>query len=462
MFLRSHGTSIQQKRSGAERAPQENHMKKKISARLVFLFLFLLLTPSIGFPGSLDPTFATGGKFTMSFPDSTMFYRSSGYRVYVQPSNRIVAGGSFSNIGPDGYAPGVALLGLTPGGTVDSSYASQGSFKDWNAIAFTSFGNSQMLADGRILRLSQFFAISGFPSGNIYRQMVDGLVDSGFSASINVGSSNTIPEGLAVLPSGKIMVLVFAQTNPESYTLYRLNSDGSRDATFGTNGAKPFSIARLPDPEIESMTALPDGKFVIAGQLNVGNNFQDFDELFIARFNPDGSLDGRFGRQGVVRYKYGAGLRGFVNDMIVRVDGSYVLAGGIKNPDLDTFMIGLTRRGKFDATFGVRGVAVTDIAPGGNDLISAFVESGGKLIAAGEAPAVGGSPVRFLMAKFSAAGALEAHTKTEFTAGQYSAAYGLTVQPDGKILGIGVTANPAANNNTMWAIARYTDITNDQ
>lgn len=443
----------------------KTHLSDRQSRFLsIFLSFLLIFSVSVGatLAGTLDPTFGTGGKFTISFPDSTTFYRSSGSSIYVQPGGRIVGAGSFSNIGPDGQAPGVALLGLSPGGAIDTSYASGGTFKDWSPIASTSFGDSEMLADGRLLRLSQFFPISAFPSGNIFRQTVDGLVDPTFSANLNVGSSNTIPEVLAVLPSGKIMVLVFAQTVPESYTLYRLNPDGTRDTTFGANGAKPFKIARLPDPWFVSMAALPDGKFLLAGQLNVGNNFQDFDELFIARFNPDGSLDGMFGRQGVVRYKYGTGMRGFINEMIVRSDGRYVLAGGIKNPDVDTFMIGFTRRGKFDAAFGVRGVAISDIAPGGNDLINSFIETGGKLIAAGEAPATGGSPVRFLMAKFSAAGALEAHTKTEFTPGQYSAAYGLTAQPDGKILAIGVTANPAATNNTMWAIARYTDITNDQ
>jgi uncharacterized delta-60 repeat protein len=439
-------------------------MKKAFFRFLISVLLsFAVLGPALA--GSLDPNFGTGGKFTISFPDNSNFYRSSGLRLYVQPSNRIVAGGSFTNIGPDGFVPGVALLGLAPNGALDTTYASQGTFKDWQASAITSFGDSTMLADGRILRLTRYLSFFGLSSCNIYRQTADGLVDSSFSANINVAQGGPIPatgEGLAVLPSGKIMVLVRAPSDPATYTLFRLNPDGSRDTAFGTNGARPFSIARLPDPRFAAMAALPDGKFLLAGQLNVGTNFQDFDELFIARFNPDGSFDGMFGRQGVVRYKYGAGIRGFINEMVVRADGSYVLAGGIKNPDTDTFMIGFTRRGKFDAAFGGRGVAITDIAPGGDDLINAFVESGGKLIAAGEAPATGGTPVRFLMAKFSAAGALEAHTKTEFTPGQYSASYGLTIQPDGKILGIGVTADPAANNNTMWAIARYTDITNDQ
>jgi hypothetical protein len=90
-------------------------MREAIFFRLFALFLLLVLLSSHVFPGALDPNFGTAGKFTISFPDSTTFYRSSGYSIYVQPSGRIVGGGSFSNIGPDGQAPGQysAAYGLT-------------------------------------------------------------------------------------------------------------------------------------------------------------------------------------------------------------------------------------------------------------------------------------------------------------------------------------------------------------
>jgi uncharacterized delta-60 repeat protein len=439
-------------------------MKNKISIRSLFLFFSLVLISNYVFPGTLDPTFGAGGKFTTSFPDSTTFYRSFGTKIFVQPSGRIVAGGTFTNNGPDGQASGVALVGLNSNGTFDTSFGTGGGvFKDWGPVAITGFQDAFMQPDGKLIRLSQFFSLGGFPRGNVIRSTVDGLNDSSFAADVNIGNSNTIPITGALLLSGKVIVTTFTQTNPESFHIYRLNADGSRDTTFGVNGGKQLTwMSRLPNPWFNTMALLPNGDMVLIGDL--GNFSQNgYPEFFIARLNPDGNLDPMFGRQGLVRYRWGVGSTGFISDLIVRADGSCVLAGGIFNSDFDTFMIGFTRRGKFDATFGVRGVVVTDVIPGGRDLFSAITENAGKLIVVGEAPVAAGSPSRFLVSRFSGGGVLEAHTKTEFTPGQFAYATEVTVQPDGKILVIGSTNDPATapSVSSMWAIARYTDITND-
>jgi uncharacterized delta-60 repeat protein len=437
-------------------------MKKKILFRPIVFFLILFLVASPAWAGTLDPTFGTGGKATFSFPESSSTYRSFGFKVFVQPSNRIVGGGVFTKQGPDGQEPGVVLIGLNPNGTFDTAFGtSSGMTQDYTAAASTSFSDAIMQPDGKVIRLSQFFPLFAFPSGNVIRSTVDGLNDSGFSANVNVGQSNTIPQGIGLLPSGKIMVVVFAQTNPESFTLYRLNPDGSRDTAFGTNGAKTLTwVRRLPSPRVTSMEVLPNGKIVLTGNLGPGPSYNEF---FIARLNPDGNLDGMFGRQGMVRYRFGTGVTGYITDLVVRADGSYVVSGAVNNPDSDSFMIGFTRRGKTDGTFGVKGVVISDISPGGTDAIYSLVENAGKLIAAGEAPAAAGSPGRFLLARFSSGGTLEAHTKTEFTAGQKAYANDVIIQPDGKILAIGSTYNPATPfaSSSMWAIARYTDITDD-
>lgn len=439
-------------------------MRNKVRNRNVVLIVFLLLISTYVFPGTLDPTFGTGGKFTTSFPDATMFYRSYGTKIFVQPSGRILAGGIFTNNGPDGHAPGVALVGLNPNGTFDSSFGTSGGvFKDWGPVTFTGFQDAYMQPDGRLIRLSQVVSLGQFPRGNVIRSTVDGLNDSSFSADVNIGNSNTIPLTVGLLLSGKVIVTTFTQTNPESFHIYRLNSDGSRDTTFGVNGGKQLTwMSRLPQPWFNAMVVHPNGDVVLIGDIGTfaGGGYPEF---FIARLNPDGNLDAMFGRQGLVRYRYGTGVTGVVSDLVARADGSYVLAGGLNNPDTDAFMIAFTRRGKFDGTFGVRGLVVSDITPGGTDAIYSIVENSGKLIAVGEAPTAAGSPGRFLVARFSAGGALEAHTKTEFTPGQFAYASDVTVQPDGKFLVIGSTFDPATSPSvsSMWAIARYTDITND-
>lgn len=149
-----------------------------------------------------------------------------------------------------------------------------------------------------------------------------------------------------------------------------------------------------------------------------------------------------------------------MGDLFIEVNNFYPL------PDSNKLLIHDTVRNpwKPDGTFGVRGVVVSDITPGGSDYLSSITSGpGGKLIVAGSASASSGTPPIFLVARFSEGGVLEAHTKTEFTPGQYASAADVTVQPDGKILVIGSTHNPNVTSigSSKFAIARYTDITND-
>lgn len=429
-----------------------------VLSRFLFILAFLSGPLSV-YAGTLDPTFGTGGKFTIAFPDSTTFYKSFGQKIFYQPGDRIIAAGRFTNNGPDGQAPGVALVGLTLTGTVDPNFFAP---QDWGPVTFTGLQDIIMLPDGKLLRLSQVLSLGQFPNGKVVQSNANGSADATFSASVNVGTTNTIPLQVERLPSGKLMVLVFAQTSPESHRFYRLNPNGSRDTTFGVNGEKLLNVNRLPGLWVYTMTSLPNGKTIIAGSLN--DQFQNSSEFFLARFDADGNLDGSFGRFGIVRYSFGTGSTGYVNDMIVDANGRYTVVGAITNTDQDTFMMRFTHRGRPDATFGVRGVAITDITPGGKDLLNGVTQDGnGKLIVAGEAAPTAGAPGNFLLARFSEGGAMEAHTKTEFTPGQFAAGQHVTIQPDGKILVIGSTYNPntVVQSSSMWAIARYTSITND-
>jgi uncharacterized delta-60 repeat protein len=325
-----------------------------------------------------------------------------------------------------------------------------------------------MFPDQRLLRLSQHFRVFGSPNAKVIRYTLDGNADSTFSADINlVPNSNTIPLRASILPSGKVLVLASAQTNPESHHLFRLNADGSRDTTFGVNGDKLMNFNRLPNVRfgIIGMQTLPNGKTIIAGNLGTAQQFQNYDEFFIARFDPDGNLDWSFGKAGIVRYSFGVGQTGFITDLIIDpVLDKYTVVGAVKNPDEDVFMMRFGRRGKVDGSFGDRGVVVADITPGGTDYLSSITtQADGKLIVAGRASPSAGAPVNFLVARFSFGGVLEAHTKTEFTPGQIALAADVAVQSDGRIVVIGSTDDPATSfeGGNMFAIARYTDITND-
>jgi len=419
----------------------------------LFLFLFLFYW-SAAYPATaLDPAFGGGGRVTVSFPDSSTNYSAAGLRIFVQPSGRIIAAGQFTNQGPDGQAPGVILAGLVPGGAIDTAYGLGGTVRFWDPVTFTGFQDAYMYPDGKILRISQSVSLSSGSNAKITRTNADGTNDAGFSANIQFGSTNTIPQRLAVRSDGKILILIFLQTNPESYHLLRLNSDGSRDTTFAPDGDLLMNFKRLLDPFFIGMQTLPDGRILLAGTLGVFSD-SGYNEFFLMRLSANGYLDRSFGRQGLLRMRFALGnIKGFAENMAVQPDGKIIVAGAIMNPDADTWLIRFTPRGKVDQFFGNAGTVVTDFAPGAPDSASrVIVSADGRVRIAGQA----GTPSNFLLARFSAGGSLEDQIITAFTPAQNSAANDLVLQPDGKILVIGFTKNPnSAVNRDVFAIARY-------
>src|ERR1051325_10595571 len=102
--------------------------------------------------------------------------------------------------------------------------------------------------------------------------------------SFDPGSgANDLVESLVVQPDGKILICgIFTQFNgqPRSY-IARLNPDGSLDNTF----------VAAPSYWVRYMALQGDGKILIGGFFtNVGGAPRNR----IARLNPDGSLDTSF------------------------------------------------------------------------------------------------------------------------------------------------------------------------
>jgi uncharacterized delta-60 repeat protein len=97
--------------------------------------------------------------------------------------------------------------------------------------------------------------------------------------------------------------------------LARYNPNGTPDQGFGEAGlaslSLPASLASLPgayaSAKAESVVVQPDGHYVIAGSARIGNDRGACDikngyceYAFLARFEPNGSLDASFGESGFV------------------------------------------------------------------------------------------------------------------------------------------------------------------
>lgn len=131
-------------------------------------------------------------------------------------------------------------------------------------------------------------------------------------------------------------------TGDPVYAVQRLTADGSLDTRFGDNGVVYFDEALIPDYHSE-LTVQPDGKFLLVGSSGT-----------IIRLNADGSFDTSFGTGGVVDFDVQSGESERPTSLVVQADGKIVVVGASSSlGSLSDFaMVRLNADGSLDTTFG--------------------------------------------------------------------------------------------------------------
>lgn len=107
-------------------------------------------------------------------------------------------------------------------------------------------------------------------------------------------------------------------------TVGRLNTDGSLDASFATNGVFIYNNT-LGGDFMYDLEILSDDKILICGatSLSAANT-----QWALWRFLPDGSLDASFGNGGVVQWEIEGG-EDYAREVIVQNDGYLVIGGSM-------------------------------------------------------------------------------------------------------------------------------------
>lgn len=146
----------------------------------------------------------------------------------------------------------------------------------------------------------------------------------------------------------------------------RLNPDGTVDPAFAPGVG--------PDAQVRALALQPDGKVIIAG---------DFDTVAgvphrrIARLNGDGTLDPTFLPGGLI-------TNGNVFSLTLQLDGQILVAGQFTttNAIARTNLIRLTATGALDTGFNVD--ASLNVGVGPNDFVAAAaVQTDGRILAGG-------------------------------------------------------------------------------
>lgn len=221
-------------------------------------------------------------------------------------------------------------------GTIDNTFGTNGTvYSQKTAISSAAMG-LKYLSDGKIL-VGCYRESSG---GQLFRLQDDGTVDSSFGtngiASIPLGNKVT---DIGIQSDGKIVVY-----NIEG--LFRFFPNGKIDQNF--------RFQKVPFPR--QLAILPDDRILVLGTYSDGTNGTN---AHLYRFNSDGIVDTSFGNNGItsiaIQQAYRLKMKVNVDNSIDL--GMLISSGGSFSPDTINFaLVHCKSDGQLDASFGLGGI----------------------------------------------------------------------------------------------------------
>jgi len=216
---------------------------------------------------------------------------------------------------------------------------------------------------------------------------------------------------------------------------------GDLDATFGSGGVTRTAIGSAAIAD--ALTLQPDGRILLAGSAYPADGFA------VVRYNADGSLDASFGSDGRA-----IGPQGSAVALAVQADGKILVAGAYVGGSMAVFRF--TAEGSLDTAFGVAGIAA---GPAG-EARAVSVQPDGKIVAIGGGPdPYPGTDTDFVTLRFDADGTPDAsfgsNGVVRTAIGAMSAASGMALQPDGKIVAAGWSIPNDRSVSEEMTLARY-------
>lgn len=272
------------------------------------------------------------------------------------------------------------------------------------------------------------------PRMTITEYQANGQLDPSFgidgTANVVLGEDDSAM-GVALQPNGQILVAGESSTSssiveyepaPQNFrfTVLRLNSNGSLDSTFGSNGVVfvnfpapyTFNVAR-------AIAVTSGGEIVVAGSVYgaASNENSNYSSMALAELNSNGSLNTSFGSGGTVvtavAESYDAVASSIAIDSSRRIVVGGALLGGSPEQPHGSILARYSSTGTLDTSFNTSGMIIT-LAPAEYDVSFAWspvvIGSTGTIdVVSSYAPYgedVGGS-VTFSLTQYTSSGSLD-------------------------------------------------------
>jgi uncharacterized delta-60 repeat protein len=394
-----------------------------------------------GARGDLDPTFGSGGKVITDFGGN-----ESAWGLAVQPDGKAIVAGTRFDPGP---SDDFVLARYTVSGALDPTF-------DGDGKVTTDFGGGAdgaddvaLQADGKIVAAGSGFAQPVRPLDfALARYNRDGTLDATFGDGgkvLTTFAPNSIDGANALLiqPDGKIVAAGSTRSGPRrQFAVARYLPNGSLDPSFGGDGLVVTPISS-GDDIVFDLALQPGGKLIAAGWSSPGG----FD-IAMARYDPNGGLDGSFDGDGVVVASAFRPASTYAGKVLVQPDGK-ILTGGAGlarfNPD-----------GSVDRSFGAEGRAATEFG-----LLTPLLQRDRKILAVGITSSPGNYS-DFAVVRLTADGRVDptygrgGRVVTSFRA--QDDATDAALLANGKLLVAGYTAEVPFESPADFVVARYVAI----
>lgn len=319
--------------------------------------------------GTLDTTFGNSGKVMTDFSQTA--HQDHAFAAVVQPDDKIILAG-FIHITIGGNLL-VAVMRYNADGSVDTSFGTDG--KVTTSFAGSPSNEAKAITvtpSGEIVFAGHYWNGNSLQTG-VMRLSSTGTILGTMTNFQNTGNGGyNTPNAVSVQPDGKI--LTGGYFNPGGQNVYniklvRFNADGSPDTGFGTGGVV-WENAGINEV-INDIELLPDGRIVACG-----TRLNDF---LVIRFLPSGQLDPSFGINGRVVTSFNSSYA--IPEMVVRPNGKMLLAGRSVN---DIAVAYYNTDGSLDTTFNGTGKLVFNFPTGAFVIPAAVaVDNAGRVVLGG-------------------------------------------------------------------------------
>lgn len=426
--------------------------------------------PLLAQPGTLDPSFGDNGVLQNDRWGARSIALNSVEEILVLTGSDGVLLWDSSEFPPVEFFHTVPWLQrYTDNGSLDVLFGAQGTID--LAAAFPGFGAEHVLVqpDDRIVLVGHAYWPGNVLTPAVARLLPDGEPDPDFGT----GGLSMLDPALAdevqvrgALLDGAGRTVMFGRQGVvhSDVAVFRWLTDGSLDASFGSNGLVLLDLGGDPatgNDRVADAEVLPNDGLLLTGQCHNGTAPK---ALFVGRLLNDGTPDPGFGNNGFTMDAQMAPPWTAATSVALLDNGSALVAGVRTVPGQVPFLRRYTANGALDMSFGLGGELTEPTGPDASAILDLLpINGGGALWLGADTGAVVGQFTAdgALQLAFGSAGRTNVYTQQacepndflQYSDGRVLVA-GSAMDSDGAVhLQLYRTAGPA----TGWEDPRTTD-----